>query len=67
MPEKRSCARDGPYEVNTEDLHEAVNGICLACGEIKYGGIEPDDLQPAHPRLHRRTVALPCRAAAPAW
>ena len=30
------------YEVSDEDLHEAVNGICLACGEIQYGGVEPD-------------------------
>jgi hypothetical protein len=30
------------YEVSTEDLHEGVNGICLSCGEVQYGGVEPD-------------------------
>ncbi len=30
------------YAVSAEDLHEAVNGICLSCGEIQYGGVEPD-------------------------
>jgi len=30
------------YEVSDEDLHEAINGICLSCGEIQHGGVEPD-------------------------
>ena len=30
------------YEVSAEDLQEAVNGICVSCGEIQYGGVEPD-------------------------
>jgi len=30
------------YEVSDEDLHEAVNGICLSCGEVQHGGVEPD-------------------------
>ena len=30
------------YEVADSDLQEAVNGICLSCGEIQYGGVEPD-------------------------
>ena len=30
------------YEVKADDLHEAVNGICLSCGAIQHGGVEPD-------------------------
>ena len=30
------------YPVSEKDIHEAVNGICLCCGEIQYGGVEPD-------------------------
>ena len=30
------------YEISVDDLHEGVNGICLSCGEIQYGGVEPD-------------------------
>jgi hypothetical protein len=25
-----------------EEVEEACNGACLACGEIQYGGVEPD-------------------------
>jgi hypothetical protein len=25
-----------------EELEEAINGGCLNCGEIQYGGVEPD-------------------------
>ena len=30
------------YEVSEADIREAVNGICLSCGEVQYGGVEPD-------------------------
>lgn len=29
------------YAVDQEDFDD-YNGICLACGEIQYGGVEPD-------------------------
>jgi hypothetical protein len=25
-----------------EEIEEGINGGCLACGEIQYGGVEPD-------------------------
>ena len=25
-----------------EDISEGTNGACIACGEIHYGGVEPD-------------------------
>jgi hypothetical protein len=25
-----------------EEVEEGVNGGCLSCGEIQYGGVEPD-------------------------
>ena len=34
--------RRSVFTVSDEDLEEAVNGICLSCGEIQYGGVEPD-------------------------
>ena len=34
--------RGSVFTVTDEDLEEAVNGICLSCGEIQYGGVEPD-------------------------
>ena len=34
--------RGSVFKVSDEDLDEAVNGICLSCGEIQYGGVEPD-------------------------
>jgi hypothetical protein len=30
------------FIVSAEDLREGVNGICLSCGEIQDGGVEPD-------------------------
>jgi hypothetical protein len=33
------------YEVSDEDLYEGVNGICLSCGEVQHGGVEPDARQ----------------------
>lgn len=29
------------FVVSAEDFDD-YNGICLACGEIQYGGVEPD-------------------------
>ena len=37
MPEQRTI-----YQISTDDLHEGVNGICLSCGEVQYGDVEPD-------------------------
>ena len=42
MPEQRSSARESVYEVSAKDVREAVNGICLVCGEVQHGGVEPD-------------------------
>jgi len=28
--------------VTMDEVTEGTNGACLACGEIHYGGIEPD-------------------------
>ena len=42
MPEKRSSASETIFTVSEEDYHERDNGICLACGEIRYGSTEPD-------------------------
>ena len=28
--------------VTESEIREGTNGICLACGEITYGGVEPD-------------------------
>jgi hypothetical protein len=36
MPE-----RERVFEVDQSDFDD-YNGICLACGEIQYGGVEPD-------------------------
>lgn len=36
MPEQERV-----YEVDQSDLDD-YNGICLACGEVQYGGVEPD-------------------------
>jgi hypothetical protein len=27
---------------STDEVQESCNGACLACGEIIYGGVEPD-------------------------
>jgi hypothetical protein len=35
-------SRPKGYVVSEEDLHEGVNGICLSCGEVQHGGVEPD-------------------------
>jgi len=43
------------YEVKAEHLQEAVNGICLSCGTIQHGGVEPDA------RNHT------CRLRPPSW
>lgn len=32
-------------QVTEEDLHDGTNGACLGCGEIIYGGVEPDARQ----------------------
>lgn len=29
-------------KVTVEELEEDCNGACTACGEIQYGGVEPD-------------------------
>jgi hypothetical protein len=29
-------------KVSIDDIEEGCNGVCLACGEIQYGGCEPD-------------------------
>ena len=29
-------------KVTEDDLEDGNNGICLSCGELVYGGIEPD-------------------------
>lgn len=29
------------YPVTQSDAHEGSNGVCLACGNIQYGGVEP--------------------------
>ena len=37
--------RAKPVEMSIEEIEfhrEEYNGICLACGEIAYGGTEPD-------------------------
>jgi len=36
--------REKLYPVLREDFDD-YNGICLACGEIQYGGVEPDARQ----------------------
>lgn len=28
--------------VSADDLMEGTNGVCLACGQVQYGGVEPD-------------------------
>lgn len=28
--------------VTLDDYEEGVNGACLKCGEVQYGGVEPD-------------------------
>jgi len=35
-------AKEKVYEVSEDEYHEGCNGICLSCGQIQYGGIEPD-------------------------
>jgi hypothetical protein len=30
------------FQISEADVLESGNGICLDCGEIQYGGIEPD-------------------------
>ena len=30
------------YQISADDLRDGVNGICLSCGEIQYGDVEPD-------------------------
>jgi len=37
MPEQAQI-----YPVSDVDIREGDNGICLSCGEIQYGGVEPD-------------------------
>ena len=37
MPQTITCSSD--------EVQEACNGACLACGEIQYGGVEPDARQ----------------------
>jgi len=34
MPKTITCS--------TDEVQESCNGACLACGEIQYGGVEPD-------------------------
>lgn len=34
--------RETVFEVSADDYHEDLNGICLGCGEVQYGGCEPD-------------------------
>lgn len=29
-------------KVSIDTIEEGLNGVCLACGEIQYGGCEPD-------------------------
>ena len=33
------------FQVSQDQIFEGDNGICLACGAIQYGGIEPDARQ----------------------
>lgn len=30
------------FETTEAEIMEGTNGICLACGEVHYGDIEPD-------------------------
>ena len=30
---------------SAEEVQDGSNGACLACGEIQYGGVEPDARQ----------------------
>ena len=41
MSNPNGRARPRPFEVSQSDF-EDYNGICLTCGEIQYGGVEPD-------------------------
>ena len=34
--------KDKIFTVSMDDYQESGNGICLRCGEIQFGGCEPD-------------------------
>lgn len=39
-----------------EEADEGINGGCLNCGEIVYGGVEPDACKYECPECGQRTV-----------
>ena len=41
MNDPNNGAQPRQFEVSQADFDD-YNGICLICGEIRYGGVEPD-------------------------
>jgi hypothetical protein len=41
MDDQQETERRRQFDVSQADFDD-YNGICLVCGEVRYGGVEPD-------------------------